>query len=175
MSYTLNHSGAEIDDLLGFLDANEYKDATVTLDDGSSLSLQNITSGSRLGLIFAVLNRWYQSIVFKSANGDVAISGAGTVGGGLTVTGAISATGGLTTGGGAIVNGGVRAGSLTVLGDSNVLGELSAGSISSRNGVYAGGRVWGVASPQSGTDAANKAYVDSSIAAAITGAIEGGY
>ena len=71
MSYALNHGGAEIDNLLNFLDANEYKDATVTLDDGSSLSLQNITSGSRLGLIFAVLNRWYQSIVFKSANGDV--------------------------------------------------------------------------------------------------------
>jgi hypothetical protein len=67
--YDLDHSGAEIDSAVAFVEANEYKDGTVTFDADTPAAADNLVSGSRFGKIFADLRKWYSTFLRKDTGG----------------------------------------------------------------------------------------------------------
>jgi hypothetical protein len=67
--YDLDHSGAEIDSAVAFVEANEYKDGTVTFDADTPAAADNLVSGSRFGKIFADLRKWYSTFLRKVTGG----------------------------------------------------------------------------------------------------------
>jgi hypothetical protein len=148
---------------------------SMTSDVGNGFGGFKATSGtdSRVASLSApglVLNNGtVDTVVLDTQTGNASFSGDVKVGGGLTVTGTSSLNGGLN------VIGGTTTDTLTVTGDQTVGGRsyLNGGAtisgdltVTPGTTVNMGGnRVENVGGPVLSTDAANKAYVDTSLAA----------
>jgi hypothetical protein len=127
----------------------------------------NVATLSAPGLVLN--NGTVNTVVLDTATGNGSFSGNVKVGGGLTVTGTTILNGGLN------VTGGTTTDTLTVTGNQTVGGHSTlnggatiSGDLTVTPGTtvnMGGNRVENVGAPVLGTDAANKAYVDTSVTA----------